>query len=230
MIRDLLRISCFAVALLALGCGGEFATGGGEEEEPQRPRVLGAEPSVALPGEIVTIYGGNFLDYLDPYVYIGDGFCDNLAVYHNRIVVRVPFDATSGLIYVDNGVGTAQGNDAFRIGTQTEVVEIEPNDDTHWSNATNEAANRSISGNLTSSADKDYFRIQNMIQGKTYRLHVSSGVGATCTINGIIQKPNSDGDILARAASDASPDLASWIHFGITGTIGPYSVQISMVP
>ena len=209
------------------GCGGVQPSNG---DNPQSPVVLGAEPSISLPGSTVTIFGLHFLDDLEPIVRIGGIECTNVSEFSDRIIVHIPQDVAPGHITVDNGTGVGQADRDFIVGSPVAVSEVEPNDEVHGNNATNEGGNRWMTGVLSASTDVDHFKIQNMIQGRNYRIHVSPSIGMTVLVNNVPQTLDATGSVMVKAASDPSTDLASWVFLGLTGVGGPYSVTATIVP
>lgn len=216
------RAKTFGLVLtctVILGCFG----GGSDVFGNPEPEVYGFFPCSALPGEEVTIAGLHFDAPGSAPSVLFDGTPATTIVSRSatRIVVLVPAGGGDGPIRVSNTIGFADSFENFTYGGTT-VPEIEPNDDINGVDATPVPTSGKCSGNLSSVADKDHFRIGCMDVNTDYIIKVSPVI-SPIYINGAPYNPNAAGEVTLDPSGNN-------ILIGLTGATGAYSVSVRLKP
>ena len=181
----------------------------------QPPTIASVLPCAALPGEEVRISGSN----LSGFMTIGGRPATVVSGGANNMIVRVATDAagSSGL-YMTGQNGSASY--PFTVLTGVAKAEVEPNDDVNGADATDTNGERKGSGNLSTAADRDHFRIDCMDPAASYKIKVVPATFGPVYVNGVAVTLDANGE-----GALSSGTMVRFI--GFTGHQGAYSFEVT---
>lgn len=209
-----------AVGLLAsMAC---FGGSGDDGVIATNPVVGMIRPCKAAVGEDVVIYGNNFFATQGTgYARINGQQCPVKSWSNTMIKITVPPGATSGPVSVANSDALGDVGDSIEIGPRTPVAEIEPNDATNGSNATDTKMDQAGAGTLSSATDKDHYRIRCILQGELYTLTLTPPVVGVVYLNGTALNLDANG----KATINGNTYVGS-VVVGLTGGTGAYTLTV----
>lgn len=221
--KSLKSVSLIVGIMVIAACAGLGDEGEDFFGNPE-PFLGAIYPCKGVAGETIELRGSNFNapGLSTPTVRFANGTVGNVLSYSaSRITVQIPAGATNGPIQVQTTYGSSTGTQSYSSAGRVVVPEIEPNDDTSGTNATQTNGNPQASGTLSGAADKDHFVFDCLADGYPYKLKVNPAVVGVIYVNGNPVTVGADG--YARFFGPAGDRVL----IGLTGGTGAYTLEMS---
>lgn len=210
--RVIVGLSIFS----SLACLGGSCNDERSSFTPPGPTISEVLPCAALPGEEVRIVGFN----LGGVITIGGKTATVVSGNSNQVIARLSIDASGSGLVMNSQNGFASY--PLRVLTGVAKAEIEPNDDINYSDATDTAGERKGSGNLSSTNDRDHFRVDCLDPAASYKIKVTPPNFGPVYANG--------GTVILDANGEATLSSGSVTRFiGFTGHQGAYSFELTKI-
>ena len=193
------------------------------------PVLTAFEPCIGMPGQFITIYGGNFEDAKHTTTVEFNGVrATTFTFFADRsgLSVKIPVGATTGPVTITNANGSTVSPEEFTVGFKQPVNEVEPTNNT-TPGATPMGPMSQGKGLLSVPSDKDHFKRECLIRGHKYKVKL------TPRLVGTVYYGLSDPLIpLGLDANGEAQILASadYVIVGLTGASGSYTLDIDPVP